>query len=184
MQSLGGKKPVVFLSYGSYRLIFSIAYCGLHRRLVTNSSDRTLRQFNLPAYPPPNVDREYIEQELEPTHRFNDPINKTAWHAMSYSPDGEWLAGGNDSYTVITFSFCLGSCRVMQAQQILPLTKYTYGIFRTTDSSLVYWTEDGSPWYTYMSVCSSSCVLLVRILPVHLLNIAVDWNSGIRRSPQ
>ena len=64
------------------------------RRLVTNSSDRTLRQFNLPTYPPPNADREYIEQELEPIHRFNDPINKTAWHAMSYSPDGEWLAGG------------------------------------------------------------------------------------------
>lgn len=61
---------------------------------MTNSSDRTLRQFNLPIYPPPNADREYIEQELEPTHRFNDPINKTAWHAMSYSPDGEWLAGG------------------------------------------------------------------------------------------
>jgi COMPASS component SWD1 len=64
------------------------------RRLVTNSSDRTLRQFSLPTYPPPNAEREYIEQELEPTHRFNDPINKTAWHAMSYSPDGEWLAGG------------------------------------------------------------------------------------------
>ncbi|KIM83996.1 hypothetical protein PILCRDRAFT_68653, partial [Piloderma croceum F 1598] len=64
------------------------------RRLVTNSSDRTLRQFNLPIYPPPNADREYIEQELEPTHRFNDPINKTAWYAMSYSSDGEWLAGG------------------------------------------------------------------------------------------
>lgn len=31
---------------------------------------------------------------MEPTHRFNDPINKTAWHTMSYSPDGEWLAGG------------------------------------------------------------------------------------------
>ncbi|TFY80416.1 hypothetical protein EWM64_g3606 [Hericium alpestre] len=64
------------------------------RRLVTNSSDRMLRQFNLPSYPPPNPNGEYIEQELEPIHRFNDPINKTAWHAMSYSPDGEWLAGG------------------------------------------------------------------------------------------
>ncbi|KAH7931415.1 WD40 repeat-like protein [Leucogyrophana mollusca] len=64
------------------------------RRLVTNSSDRTIRQFNLPVYLPPNAEREYIEQELEPTHRFNDPINKTAWHAMSFSPDGEWLAGG------------------------------------------------------------------------------------------
>jgi len=60
------------------------------RRLVTNSSDRTLRQFNLPEY-----DSNYLtEHELEPTHRFHDPINRSAWHAMSYSPDGEWLAGG------------------------------------------------------------------------------------------
>jgi WD40 repeat protein len=64
------------------------------RRLVTNSSDRTLRQFTLPTYSPPNADREYMEQELEPTHKFSDPINRIAWHAMSFSPDGEWLAGG------------------------------------------------------------------------------------------
>jgi WD40 repeat protein len=62
--------------------------------LVTNSSDRTLRQFTLPTYPSPSADGEYIEQELEPTHKFSDPINRTAWHAMSFSPDGEWLAGG------------------------------------------------------------------------------------------
>jgi COMPASS component SWD1 len=61
---------------------------------VTNSSDRTLRQFTLPVYPPPNADAEYTEQELEPTHKFSDPINRIAWHAMSFSPDGEWLAGG------------------------------------------------------------------------------------------
>ncbi|KAI0317746.1 quinon protein alcohol dehydrogenase-like superfamily [Amylostereum chailletii] len=64
------------------------------RRLVTNSSDRTLRQFTLASYPPPNAAGEYIEQELEPTHRFSDPINRNAWHAMAFSPDGEWLAGG------------------------------------------------------------------------------------------
>ncbi|KAG5645768.1 hypothetical protein DXG03_005305 [Asterophora parasitica] len=64
------------------------------RRLVTNSSDRTLRQFSLPTYGAPNPDGEFLDEELEPTHRFNDPINKTAWYGMSYSPDGEWLAGG------------------------------------------------------------------------------------------
>lgn len=63
-------------------------------RLATNSSDRTLRQFNLPVYNPPSADGAYVEQELEPTYRFSDPINKVAWHGMSYSPDGEWLAGG------------------------------------------------------------------------------------------
>ncbi|KAH9938717.1 WD40-repeat-containing domain protein [Fomitopsis serialis] len=48
----------------------------------------------LPVYTASAAEGEYIEQELEPTYRFNDPINKNAWHAMAYSPDGEWLAGG------------------------------------------------------------------------------------------
>ncbi|KAJ7067830.1 WD40-repeat-containing domain protein [Mycena amicta] len=64
------------------------------RNLVSNSADRILRQFTVPVLPVPAPDSQFIDQELEPTHRFNDPINKTAWHAMSYSPDGEWLAGG------------------------------------------------------------------------------------------
>ena len=90
-----------------------------HRRcLVTNSSDRTLRQFILPTYPSPTFghaaprtesplpsssssplpiqidDTLIVESELEPINRFNDPINKVAWHAMCFSPDGDWLAGG------------------------------------------------------------------------------------------
>ncbi|KAG6333515.1 hypothetical protein ID866_5578 [Astraeus odoratus] len=72
------------------------------RRLATNSSDRTIRQFTLPIYSPPpepstieeSNNFPVLETDLEPTHRFNDPISKVAWHAMSYSPDGEWLAGG------------------------------------------------------------------------------------------
>ncbi|KAG2014116.1 hypothetical protein CC2G_010959 [Coprinopsis cinerea AmutBmut pab1-1] len=87
------------------------------RELVTNSSDRTLRQFIVPTYPsddseptnpststpssstspsstPTPTPTKIIEQDLEPTHRFHDPINKTAWHAMACSGDGDWLAGG------------------------------------------------------------------------------------------
>ncbi|KAN0097836.1 WD40-repeat-containing domain protein [Tylopilus felleus] len=106
------------------------------RRLATNSSDRTIRQFNLPNYPSsssssarngiasssnsPPVENTagrnsssdgngatasetasvtgnahpILETELEPTYKFSDPISKVAWHSMSYSPDGEWLAGG------------------------------------------------------------------------------------------
>ncbi|EJF63084.1 COMPASS complex protein [Dichomitus squalens] len=75
-------------------IIRGLEFVASGRRIVTNSSDRVLRQFNLPVYAPPNADGEYIEQELEPTHRFHDPISKVSWHAMSYSPDGEWLAGG------------------------------------------------------------------------------------------
>jgi COMPASS component SWD1 len=50
--------------------------------------------FAVPAYPAPALDRPIVEHDLEPTHRFSDPINRNAWHAMSFSPDGEWLAGG------------------------------------------------------------------------------------------
>ncbi|KAF8450933.1 WD40 repeat-like protein, partial [Boletus edulis BED1] len=73
------------------------------RRLATNSSDRTIRQFTLPNYPspPPPFAGNGISPlsnspptELESTHKFNDPISKVAWHSVSYSPDGEWLAGG------------------------------------------------------------------------------------------
>ncbi|KAF5388144.1 hypothetical protein D9615_000017 [Tricholomella constricta] len=77
-----------------WRSLKGLDFAKSGRRLVTNSSDRTLRQFNLPVYLPPNLDGEFVDEELEPTHRFNDPINKTAWYGMSYSPDGEWLAGG------------------------------------------------------------------------------------------
>jgi COMPASS component SWD1 len=46
------------------------------------------------VYAPQRGEHAFIEHELEPIHRFNDPINRTAWHAVSLSPDGEWLAGG------------------------------------------------------------------------------------------
>lgn len=95
------------------------------RRLVTNSSDRTLRQFNLPLYAPPSADGSYIEQELEPTYRFSDPINKVAWHSMSYSPDGEFLAGG-ESPAIPELTPCFGwltmlvcrCCRQRRTQDI------------------------------------------------------------------
>lgn len=70
--------------------IRGIEFAKSGRRMVTNSTDRTLRQFSVPTY----SDQWCLECEIEPIHRFNDPITKTAWHAMSFSPDGEWLAGG------------------------------------------------------------------------------------------
>ncbi|EIN10220.1 WD40 repeat-like protein, partial [Punctularia strigosozonata HHB-11173 SS5] len=82
-------------SSGGNGYIKGIEFVRSGRRMVTNSSDRTIRQFNVPTYPTPSAEEAlYLEQELEPTHRFNDPINRTAWHAVAYSPDGEWLAGG------------------------------------------------------------------------------------------
>ncbi|KAI6043492.1 WD40-repeat-containing domain protein, partial [Pisolithus marmoratus] len=79
------------------RLVFAMG----GRRFATNSSDRTIRQFTLPTYPPlpepsttGSIKCQTVERELEPTHRFNDPISKVAWRAISYSPDRERLAGG------------------------------------------------------------------------------------------
>lgn len=72
--------------------------------MVTNSADRILRHFTLPVYAPPSIDGSYIEQELEPTYRFSDPINRVAWYTMSYSPDGEFLAGGMLLFLSMMFS--------------------------------------------------------------------------------
>ncbi|KAL5488231.1 SWD1 [Sanghuangporus weigelae] len=70
-----------------------LSFAKYGRRLITNSSDRTLRQFNLPLSFPSQLEEE--EQELEPAYKFSDPISRVAWHNMAYSPDGEWLAGGS-----------------------------------------------------------------------------------------
>jgi COMPASS component SWD1 len=86
----------------------SFAQSGRRVRLATNSADRTLRLFTLPsAYPdPPPVDPEtglpvdgageyvFLESDLEPSHRFSDPINRAPWVGMSFSSSGELLAGG------------------------------------------------------------------------------------------
>ena len=95
---------------------------------MTNSSDRVLRQFNLPVYAPPNADGEYIEQELEPTHRFHDPISKVSWHAMSYSPDGEWLAGGELRVSYLPDIWLIRLYLFVQAPQTTLRTRSTSGI--------------------------------------------------------
>lgn len=154
-------------------------------RFVTNSSDRTLRQFNVPTYPdeigsgsssgsnsnsnpnttngdaignhqarsPDGVEHQplglttpsgVLEQDLEPTHRFNDPINKTAWHAMAFSPDGEWLAGGAFSMVVQlllpTHAISFGR----QAQRTQQHIRYTSGTSPTMANLRVRWMEEGS----------------------------------------
>ncbi|KAG6813186.1 hypothetical protein H0H92_013306 [Tricholoma furcatifolium] len=85
---------------GAVGSVKGLAFTKSGRRLVTNSSDRVLRQFSLPVYTNPLSEGEFIDNELEPTHRFSDPINKTAWHGMSYSPDGEWLAGDTAAHKI------------------------------------------------------------------------------------
>lgn len=94
----GSLRSLGFAKFGrcavTLTLCFDLNLIGICRRLITNSSDRILRQFNLPTYPTHAEEGDLIEQELEPTYRFSDPINKVAWNNMSYSPDGEWLAGG------------------------------------------------------------------------------------------
>ncbi|PPQ70476.1 hypothetical protein CVT24_013283 [Panaeolus cyanescens] len=77
--------------------IKSMDFAKSGRRLVTNSSDRTLRQFSLSTYPTPLNETDAVsilETEWDAALKFSDPINRSAWHAMCYSPDGEWLAGG------------------------------------------------------------------------------------------
>ncbi|KAF9242913.1 WD40-repeat-containing domain protein [Melanogaster broomeanus] len=73
-------------------VIKSLEFAKGGRRLATNSSDRTIRQFTLPNYPSPPTP--YLRRNWSPRISSTIPYRKVAWHAMSYSPDGEWLAGG------------------------------------------------------------------------------------------
>ena len=65
------------------------------RHLLTNSTDRTIRQCVLPTYSYVLPDEDaYIEQEMDAQKRYNDPINKMSWNGVGFSPDGRWVAGG------------------------------------------------------------------------------------------
>jgi COMPASS component SWD1 len=80
----------------------TFAVTGRRTRLVTNSSDRTVRLINLPpAYPKPPSDSAedagehvFIQDELEPSYRFNDAISRTPWAQVSVDGMGMLLAGG------------------------------------------------------------------------------------------
>jgi hypothetical protein len=70
-------------------------------RLMTNSSDRVLREFFVPNfYPvPPDCDvpLPVPTLELEVVNRYSDPITRTAWMGMSLNRTGSLLAGADQS---------------------------------------------------------------------------------------
>ncbi|KAF8529082.1 WD40 repeat-like protein [Hysterangium stoloniferum] len=80
---------------GSIRHL-KLSRCG--RFLLTNSTDRVIRHFEIPAYPPPSADSEaaseYVEQDIEPVYKFADPVDKVQWNGIGYSADTEWVIGG------------------------------------------------------------------------------------------
>lgn len=88
---------------------------GRRTRLVTNSYDRAIRLLPLPAaYPvPPSLDDTvdgavqdgdyvYLEQDLEPTHKFSDPISRTKWTGMTFNRTGDILAAGLLPVVILT----------------------------------------------------------------------------------
>jgi COMPASS component SWD1 len=72
----------------------------LARFLLTNSTDRVIRHFEIPAYPPPSAESEaaseYVEQDIEPVYKFADPVDKVQWNGIGYSADTEWVIGGEN----------------------------------------------------------------------------------------
>lgn len=64
--------------------IRQLAFDASGRGLVLSSSDRALRVLNVsPA-----------TGALAPIHRFQDLVNRTPWHAIGFSGDGDFVMGG------------------------------------------------------------------------------------------
>lgn len=99
---------------------------GLH--FITNSTDRVIRQFLVPAYPMvQSEDDAYVNQELEPILRLLDPVNRVSWSSIGVSCSGRWIAGG--SYIILAkvvslFGFIKAS---LEAQD----TRFTFGTPQT-----------------------------------------------------
>ena len=68
------------------------------RFLLTNSTDRVIRHFEVPLYQSPSPESEaaseYIEQDIEPLYKFADPVDKVSWNGIGYSADAEWVIAG------------------------------------------------------------------------------------------
>jgi COMPASS component SWD1 len=54
------------------------------RNMVISSSDRAIRTFQVSP----------LTGVLNPIHRFQDLVNRTPWHAVGFSGDGEYVMGG------------------------------------------------------------------------------------------
>ena len=52
--------------------------------MVISSSDRAIRTFQVSP----------LTGVLNPIHRFQDLVNRTPWHAVGFSGDGEYVMGG------------------------------------------------------------------------------------------
>ena len=55
-----------------------------NRTIILSSSDRALRVLTVNP----------LTGLLTPSHRFQDMINRTPWHAIGFSGDGEYVMGG------------------------------------------------------------------------------------------
>ncbi|BEJ15053.1 hypothetical protein CspHIS471_0408200 [Cutaneotrichosporon sp. HIS471] len=64
--------------------IKQLALDGAGRNLILNSTDRALRVLTVSPQ----------TGALAPIHRFQDLVNRTAWHAVGFSGDGEYVFGG------------------------------------------------------------------------------------------
>ena len=100
----------------------------------------------MPVYPPHGPETEVVEQELEATQRFSDPISKVAWNNMAYSPDGDWLAGGMLRLNLLMWRLITATRR--KALPILLLTKFISGTSPPTDSLQQPLTEGVNPFWT------------------------------------
>lgn len=83
-------RQIAFDSLGQYVLPLLLACLVLRGKLtrtsnmVISSSDRAIRTFQVSP----------LTGVLNPIHRFQDLVNRTPWHAVGFSGDGEYVMGG------------------------------------------------------------------------------------------
>lgn len=78
-------RQIAFDSSGQYVLPLprtSLLTC--HSNMVISSTDRAIRTFQVSP----------LTGGLNPIHRFQDSVNRTPWHAVGFSGDGEYVVGG------------------------------------------------------------------------------------------
>ena len=109
------------------------------KNLIANSTDRALR--TLVVDPRTGA--------LAPAHRFQDQVNRTPWHAIGFSGDGEYVMGGAGhkmAHNVFVWDRESGVLVIMLGGPREPLIDCVVSVpFIATDSALDLLTCSGTP---------------------------------------
>lgn len=86
---------VIYSTHLCTHLIIMLRLASSGRDLVSNSTDRIIRTMRIPDFS--QADSESASLKIEVEHKFQDIVNRLAWHHVAFSSTGEYVTASTIS---------------------------------------------------------------------------------------